>query len=66
MPSNVVCSFYALEDIQSAIMIHQSLICTNIQIIIEYENIHKYIKYYNADFHCNKLLDTDVREVPSF
>ena len=39
-------------------------------------NIHKYsnynriirkqIKYYNADFHSDELLDTDVIEAPSF
>ena len=30
-------------------------------------NIHEYtIKCYNSDFHGEGLLDTDVREVPSF
>ena len=30
------------------------------------KNIHKWTKYYNADFYNDQLLDTDVREVPSF
>ena len=28
--------------------------------------MHKQIKYYEVDFHSDGLLDTDVREVPSF
>ena len=48
--------FYALQDIS---------IFINIQIIIN-RNVHEYIKYYNADFHSDELLDTDVREVLPF
>ena len=29
-------------------------------------NMHKQVKYYNADFHGDGLLDNDVREVLSF
>ena len=28
--------------------------------------MHKEIKYYEVDFNSDRLLDTDVREVPSF
>ena len=28
--------------------------------------MHKQIKYYNANFHSDGLLDNDVREVPLF